>query len=57
LATEGIQRGHMALHARQVAVAAGAPQELVAAIAEQMITEGNIHIQRALEIIENWSVK
>jgi len=54
LATEGIQRGHMALHARQVAVAAGAPNDLVSAIAQQMISEGNIHIQRALEIIENW---
>ena len=37
LATEGIQRGHMALHARQVAVAAGAPEEWINPIAEQMI--------------------
>ena len=29
LATEGIQRGHMGLHARQVAVAAGASPELI----------------------------
>jgi len=57
LATEGIQRGHMALHARQVAIAAGAPEDQVAAVAEQMITEGKIHIQRALEIIESWRVK
>jgi hydroxymethylglutaryl-CoA reductase len=47
----------MALHARQVAIAAGAPQDRVAAVAEQMIAEGKIHIQRALEIVENWRVK
>jgi len=57
LATEGIQRGHMALHARQIAIAAGAPEDMVGAIAEQMVSEGNIHIQRALEIIENWRVE
>lgn len=57
LATEGIQRGHMALHARQVAAAAGAPEEMVAALSEQMISEGKIHIQRALEILESWRAK
>ena len=56
LATEGIQRGHMSLHARQVAAAAGAPEDMVAAVAEQMVAEGNIHVQRALEIIESWRV-
>ena len=57
LATEGIQRGHMTLHARQVAAAAGAPEDKIAALAEQLVAEGNIHIQRAIEIIESWSVK
>jgi hydroxymethylglutaryl-CoA reductase len=57
LATEGIQRGHMTLHARQVAAAAGASQDKIAALAEQMVKEGNVHIQRALEILEDWSVK
>ena len=56
LATEGIQRGHMSLHARQIAAAAGAPEDMVAAVAEQMVAEGNIHVQRALEIIESWRV-
>ena len=55
LATEGIQRGHMALHARQVAVAAGAPEELVNPLVEQMIKENNIRIERALEILKTWS--
>ena len=55
LATEGIQRGHMTLHARQVAISAGAPPEMVIPIAEQMIKEENIHIERALEILMDWS--
>ena len=55
LATEGIQHGHMALHARQVALAAGASEELVSALAEQLVKEGNIHIERAIEILKNWS--
>lgn len=57
LATEGIQRGHMALHARQVAAAAGAPPELVGPIAEQMVNEAHIHIDRAVEIIKSWRAK
>jgi hydroxymethylglutaryl-CoA reductase len=57
LATEGIQRGHMALHARQVAVAAGAAEKLVNPLAEQLIKENNIRIERALEILKNWSQK
>ena len=55
LATEGIQRGHMSLHARQVAVAAGAPEELVEPLARQLIAENNIRIERALEILQSWS--
>jgi hydroxymethylglutaryl-CoA reductase len=57
LATEGIQRGHMALHARQVAAAAGAPPELVGPIAEQMVNEARIHIDRAVEILKTWRVQ
>jgi hydroxymethylglutaryl-CoA reductase len=55
LATEGIQRGHMALHARQVAAAAGAPTEQVAALAEQLVKEGNIRVERAIAILSEWS--
>ena len=57
LATEGIQRGHMALHARQVAIAAGAPEEWVAPIAEQLAQEKNIRVERALEILEEWRAR
>ncbi len=55
LATEGIQRGHMSLHARQVAIAAGAPPEFVNQIAKIMVSEKNIRIDRAQEILRQWS--
>jgi hydroxymethylglutaryl-CoA reductase len=42
LATEGIQRGHMSLHARQIAMAAGAEGDEVTTIAQQMIREQRI---------------
>jgi hydroxymethylglutaryl-CoA reductase len=51
LATEGIQRGHMGLHARQVALAAGATGEDVTRVAEQMVREGVIRVDRAREIL------
>jgi hydroxymethylglutaryl-CoA reductase len=55
LATEGIQRGHMGLHARQVAIAAGAQGELVTRIADQMVSEQNVRIDRADELLKEWS--
>ena len=55
LATEGIQRGHMTLHARQVAAAAGAPPDRVASLAEQLVKEGNIRVERAIAILNEWS--
>ena len=51
LATEGIQRGHMGLHARQVALAAGAAGQEVTRVAEQMVREGVIRVDRAHEIL------
>lgn len=51
LATTGIQHGHMRLHARQVALAVGAPGELVMPIAERLVREGNIRARRAKEIL------
>jgi hydroxymethylglutaryl-CoA reductase len=53
LATEGIQRGHMRLHARQVAMAAGARGQDVARVAAQLIAEGNIRVERARELVES----
>ena len=52
LATEGIQRGHMKLHARNLAVMAGAPKELVDEVASRMIKEGVVTFKRAQEILE-----
>jgi hydroxymethylglutaryl-CoA reductase len=54
LATEGIQRGHMALHARQIAMAAGATGAEIDAIADQMVAEGNIRLARARELLQAW---
>lgn len=51
LATEGIQHGHMGLHARQMAIAAGAPMEMVQKVVEMMIAERNIRLERAKEIV------
>ena len=53
LATEGIQRGHMSLHARQVAIAAGASGELVEKVAAQMVAEKVVRIDRAEEILKS----
>jgi hydroxymethylglutaryl-CoA reductase len=51
LASEGIQRGHMTLHARQVAMAAGATGEQIDRLARQLVQERNIKIDRAKEIL------
>ncbi len=53
LATEGIQRGHMSLHARQVAIAAGASGELIEKVASQMAEERVVRIERAVEILKS----
>jgi hydroxymethylglutaryl-CoA reductase len=55
LATEGIQRGHMGLHARQVAIAAGAEGELMERIAKRMVEENTVRIDRAEELLREWS--
>jgi hydroxymethylglutaryl-CoA reductase len=52
LATEGIQRGHMSLHARQMAVAAGASGDEVAVVAQRMVEDGIITTQHAADIID-----
>lgn len=54
LATEGIQAGHMALHARQVAIAAGATGDQVERIAAQLVAEGAIRVARGQELLAAW---
>jgi hydroxymethylglutaryl-CoA reductase len=51
LANEGIQRGHMSLHARNIAITAGAKDEMIDLVAEQMIKEGKVRVDRAKELI------
>ena len=51
LSTEGIQRGHMSLHARQIALSVGATPDQAQRIAAQLVKEKNINAQRAGEIL------
>lgn len=53
LAAEGIQKGHMKLHAQNIAASAGVPQEKMTHVINQMTREGNISVTRAKEILEN----
>jgi hydroxymethylglutaryl-CoA reductase len=55
LAHEGIQRGHMALHARNIAIAAGAGEKIVDLVAERMVKERKIRMDRAKELIKELS--
>ena len=57
LATEGIQRGHMNLHARQVAIAAGAEGEQIEKLARQLVIEKTVRIDRAENLLQEWNVK
>jgi len=52
LANEGIQEGHMKLHARNIALTAGAEENQVCLIAERLIKEKNVSVSKAKEIIE-----
>jgi hydroxymethylglutaryl-CoA reductase len=51
LATEGIQRGHMALHARGLARAAGATGDLVDRVAAELAASGEVKADRAREVL------
>lgn len=55
LAAEGIQRGHMSLHARNIAISAGAAGDLIDKISEQMVAERKIRVDRAKELLEKYS--
>ena len=52
LATEGIQRGHMELHARNLATSAGARPDEVDRVVERLIRDHQIRFDRAKEIVE-----
>jgi hydroxymethylglutaryl-CoA reductase len=51
LATEGIQRGHMALHARNIAIVAGAVGKDIETIAEELAANHDVRVDRAKEIL------
>ncbi len=52
LATEGIQKGHMKLHARQLAITAGAKGDEVDEVVKEMLKRGEIRLDVAKEILE-----
>ncbi len=52
LAMEGIQQGHMGLHARQIAIAAGATGDQIERIAAQLIQEKNVRLERAKQLLQ-----
>ncbi len=54
LATEGIQRGHMRMHARQIAIAAGASGDLVNRVVQAMIEDNTIRLERAKELVQQF---
>jgi hydroxymethylglutaryl-CoA reductase len=54
LAHEGIQRGHMSLHARNIAVMAGATGDLIDKVAAKMVEERKVRVDRAKELVEQY---
>ncbi len=57
LAHEGIQRGHMSLHARNVAITAGASGKLIDLVVERMVEERKVRMDRAKELLEEYKKK
>jgi len=55
LAAEGIQRGHMSLHARNIAISAGASGDLIDKISAQMVAERMVRLDRAKELLAEYS--
>ncbi|KKM26098.1 hypothetical protein LCGC14_1588200 [marine sediment metagenome] len=52
LASEGIQKGHMALHSRNIAKVAGVPDELIEKVSLKMVEDKKIRIDYAKEILQ-----
>jgi len=55
LAAEGIQRGHMSLHARNVAISVGATGDLIDRISSRMVAERKVRVDRAKELLEEFT--
>jgi hydroxymethylglutaryl-CoA reductase len=52
LATEGIQKGHMSLHARQIAIAAGATADQIETVVERLLVDHQVTLERAQEVLK-----
>lgn len=52
LATEGVQKGHMSLHARNIAVTAGVPEDRIDEIVKEMIKDKKINVEYAKELLK-----
>jgi hydroxymethylglutaryl-CoA reductase len=52
LSTVGIQKGHMSLHAKNIAVMAGAQGDEIDKLAEKLASEGKVRLDRAKELLE-----
>jgi hydroxymethylglutaryl-CoA reductase len=52
LASEGIQKGHMKLHAKNIAISAGVPKSKINEVVASMVKEGNVSVTRAKEILK-----
>lgn len=55
LATDGIQKGHMSLHARNIASVAGAKGEVLEKIVKQMVAEKKVRLEYAEELLKKYS--
>lgn len=55
LATEGIQRGHMSLHARNLANTVGAKGEILETIVKQMVREKKVRLEYAQELFDKYT--
>jgi hydroxymethylglutaryl-CoA reductase len=52
LVSEGIQKGHMSLHARNIAMMAGAEGKLIDAVAKKIAEEGDVTTHRAKQVLK-----
>ena len=57
LATEGIQRGHMSLHARNLANTVGAKGEVLEKIVKQMVADKKVRLEYAQELFEQFQAE
>lgn len=54
LVTDGIQKGHMALHSRSVAISAGATGEMVEIIAKKLVESKDIRVSKAKQLLKEY---